>query len=321
MEKIVKVSKSLGLIADKTSEFYIEEEEFKEELVEGNEFKLKKFENIFLPGLVRNLSSIKSLELRPDDTFVVGYPKSGTTWVEEIVWLLQNNLDFQKSLREDHFERVYFIDMGLSKGKIKLLKEMNTTRVFKSHLPIKYLPDNVEKISKIVYVVRNPKDMLVSYFHFSRALLMNNFSGSFDLFVKHFFNNKLWYGSWWEQIKEYKTIPHVHFVQYEELLERPIETVQSLAGFLGKSYSIEALEKLTNFTSIDKMKTYSSFNFEGVFRDEENVSLKFNFFRKGQIGNWVEYFNEEQSKRVDQVVNEHFQGAIDFKFFPSKNEI
>ena len=61
--------------------------------------------------------------------------------------------------------------------------------------------------------------MLVSYFHFSRALLFSGFSGNFELFVSHFLNNKLWYGSWWEQVKEYLTLPNVHVIQYENLLE------------------------------------------------------------------------------------------------------
>nr|QNH68010.1 sulfotransferase-like protein 3 [Brachionus koreanus] len=320
METHVKFSNSFELVSDKSSEFYIEEEKFSEEYVEGSEFKFKKIENIFLPVIVRNLSSIKTLELRPDDIFVVGFPKSGTTWVEEIVWLLQNNLDFENSLRIKHFQRVYFIDMGLSKGKKRQLEEMTGTRVFKSHLPIKYLPDNVEKNSKIVYVVRNPKDMLVSYFHFSRALLFTNFSGSFELFVRHFLNNKLWYGSWWEHVKEYLNIQNVHIIQYEELLERPIETIKSLSGFLGKSYSIADIHKLINFTSIDNMKKYSSFDFEGIFKNHKDDYTKFNFFRKGQIGNWIEYFNEDQSKQVDEVIKEHLEGLIDFKFFSSNNK-
>nr|QNH68006.1 sulfotransferase-like protein 3 [Brachionus rotundiformis] len=316
-----KFSNGMALTCDKTSEFYIEEEEFAKELIEGNQFESKKFENILLPPLVRNLSSIKNFELRPNDTFVVGYPKSGTTWVEEIVWLLQNNLDFEKSLKINHFERVYFIDMGLSKGKMEQLNEMTSNRVFKSHLPIKYLPDSVEKLAKLVYVVRNPKDMLVSYFHFAQALVFANFSGSFELFVSHFFNNKLWYGSWWEQVKEYKKLPNIHFVQYEELLERPVETIKSLASYLDKNYSVSDIEKLISFTSIDKMKNYSCFNFDGVFKTEENNSSKFNFFRKGQIGNWTEHFSLEQSKQVDELVYKHLNGIIDFKYFPSNNEI
>lgn len=157
MENDPKFPKSLENISIETSEFYIEEEDLKEELVEGNKFKFKKFESIYLPAIVKNLSSIKLLEFLPNDTFVIGYPKSGTTWVEEIVWLLQNNLDFDESLKTSHFDRVYFIDMGLSKEKIN---QMSRNRVFKSHLPIKYLPDNIHNKSK----VKTLKEILFYFF-------------------------------------------------------------------------------------------------------------------------------------------------------------
>lgn len=61
--------------------------------------------------------------------------------------------------------------------------------------------------------------MLVSYFHFARALIFCSFTGNFELFVRLFLNNKLWYGSWWEHVKEYVKIPNIHIIQYEELLE------------------------------------------------------------------------------------------------------
>ena len=57
---------------------------------------------------------------------MIGFPESGTTWTEEIVWLLQNNLYFENSFNIKHLERVTYIDSGLSKGKINLLENMKT---------------------------------------------------------------------------------------------------------------------------------------------------------------------------------------------------
>lgn len=69
------------------------------------------------------------------------------------------------------------------------------------------------------------------------------------------------------------------------------------------------------------MKNYSSFDFQEIFKDSNDSDTKFNFFRRGQIGNWVEYFNEEQSNKVDDIIEKNFKGLIDFKFFASNNEI
>lgn len=148
MEESDFLEKYLKLLKDKSSDFYIEEQEFEKELFNGYLVEFKKCKSMLLPSMVINVDSIKTLELRQDDTFVVGFPKSGTTWTEEIVWLLQNDLDFDKALNTKHFERVMFIDTGLSKGKLKELESSNMPRVFKSHLPIQFLPDQVESKSK-----------------------------------------------------------------------------------------------------------------------------------------------------------------------------
>lgn len=42
-----------------------------------------------------NLETIKELEMFEDDIFILGHPKSGTTWTQEMVWLIHNDLNFE----------------------------------------------------------------------------------------------------------------------------------------------------------------------------------------------------------------------------------
>jgi hypothetical protein len=67
-----------------------------------------------IPSFIRNFDVVKNIMLRSDDTFIIGFPKSGTTWAEEIAWLLNNNLDYKKCKRVEHFQRVLFVDTGYS---------------------------------------------------------------------------------------------------------------------------------------------------------------------------------------------------------------
>ncbi len=64
----------------------------------------------------------------------------GTTWMEEIVWLLANDCDFEKAKTVHHFFRVTITDRGHSKRR---MSEIQSPRVFKSHLQPKFLPDDL----------------------------------------------------------------------------------------------------------------------------------------------------------------------------------
>ena len=46
---------------------------------------------------------IKELSVRPDDVWISSFPKCGTTWTQEMVWNILNNVDLDtaKSVRLD----------------------------------------------------------------------------------------------------------------------------------------------------------------------------------------------------------------------------
>lgn len=69
------------------------------------------------------------------------------------------------------------------------LSKMTTPRLIKTHLPIKLIPkDALDKHCKIVYVARNPKDVIVSLFHFvSNPLYM--FEGNFQQLLEFFMDD------------------------------------------------------------------------------------------------------------------------------------
>lgn len=47
---------------------------------------------------------------RPDDTWIVTYPRSGTTWTQEMVWLICNDLDYETPKKKLLVERFPFLE-------------------------------------------------------------------------------------------------------------------------------------------------------------------------------------------------------------------
>ena len=72
--------------------------------------------------------------------------------MEEIVWLIQNDLNFEEALKVLHLERVFFIDLCISESLNEKLKSMTKPRVFKSHLSVELLPDDMVKKSKVIFL-------------------------------------------------------------------------------------------------------------------------------------------------------------------------
>lgn len=56
------------------------------------------------------LDKIYNFEARPDDVFICTYPRSGTTWMQEMIWLISNDLDYETASKKQLLERFPFLE-------------------------------------------------------------------------------------------------------------------------------------------------------------------------------------------------------------------
>ena len=54
---------------------------------------------------------IRNFDVRPDDIWIVTYPKSGTTWTQEMVWQIVNDVNLEKG-QLPLFTRTPFLEFG-----------------------------------------------------------------------------------------------------------------------------------------------------------------------------------------------------------------
>lgn len=276
---------------------------------------------------------VKNLTVRDDDVFMCSYPRTGSTWMGEILWLLCNDLDFEKarnvvqqvrhplievsSYFPDDKDKNRWIDELLKGNPVDFIEQMTERRIIKTHLMWHMLPEQLTNNSKakIVYTIRNPKDQIVSYYHY--YLLVYQIKCSFEEFVDIFLSNKTFYGSSAQHMSEYhkrQNQPNVLIVKYEDMKKNLPKVIQQCADHLEikRKLTQDDIDKLCDYLKFDKMEKNSSVNLEQfVFNDPIGKTIdretynKVKFIRKGQVGDWKNYFTPEINEKFDKWIEEN----------------
>ena len=122
----------------------------------------------------------------------------GTTWAREILWQIYHDgatSDVNIKKRVFFLESTPLLPRG-SLGSIPVIDRLPSPRLMFSHLPYHVIPKGKDNNStcKYIYVARNPKDVVVSFYHFmfsTRRLHGEDLSSlTWDTFVDLFLQGK-----------------------------------------------------------------------------------------------------------------------------------
>ncbi|KAL8517208.1 hypothetical protein ACS0TY_015438 [Phlomoides rotata] len=154
---------------------------------------LCKWEGFWLrPNLLQPIITFRSsFQARDDDVFLASSIKTGTTWLKALAHCIMQNhqtLDSDDILakKNPHFA-INTIESAnlLSEPPPIDLYDASAARLLHTHLPYSLLPDSVKKSKcKIVYIVRNPKDTLISMWHFFNSILRRNQGPFVEVYFK-----------------------------------------------------------------------------------------------------------------------------------------
>ena len=229
--------------------------------------------------------------------------------MQEIAFLVKSNGDFNAADKVSRHERSPFMEItDPSSGKtlVDHLK-LNPPRLWKTHLPAEFFEETLKKANtKIIVVMRNPKDTLVSlYFFYKANSVLGNYTGTWDEFFKLFQAQHLIYGdffdhvlSWWEV----RNNPNVKIIMYEDIVGKPFETIRQVAAHMDKRLTDELVRKIADRVNFDNMKKIKTSNHSNAPGYRSDISP---LLRKGKVGDWQNYFSEEQSKIVDDLYKKH----------------
>ncbi|XP_013180694.1 PREDICTED: sulfotransferase family cytosolic 1B member 1-like isoform X5 [Papilio xuthus] len=286
--------------------------------------------------------NIYNMPLRHDDIFLVTFPRSGTTWTLELVWLLASNLDYSTAAKSPLSARSIFLDLPLiahdnlmeslkkkhadNPEYLKTLQAMRTPgseqaskmaspRFIRTHLPLSFLPPTLLDSTKVVYVARDPRDVAVSYYHLSRDFQSFIFNGDFKTYWSLFIRDLVYWSPFFEHVKEawqMRHHPNMLFLFYEELLQDLPATLQRVATFLGKEYRADQIEELSTHLKFENFKNNPSV---GIYDMKEYgmMASKGEFVRKGKSGGWRDYFDEDMTREAQLWIDNNLQNT-DMRF-------
>ena len=198
-----------------------------------------------------------------DDTLVCTYPKQGTTLVTEMVWLIKNKADVEAAKKTSLSDRTAFLELerpGAPQREVDKAAKLTRPRLLKSHLPWDVLQRGVStKGVKVVHVMRNPKDSMISLFHFARNKKNWSLGKDFEFnkFYEMFRDGHCPYGSyfdytvnWWAQ----RHRDNILFLKYEDILADKLGNVRRIAQFLDVQLSSEEEARVVEHTSFSAMQ-------------------------------------------------------------------
>ncbi|XP_078605084.1 sulfotransferase 1C4-like isoform X1 [Branchiostoma floridae x Branchiostoma japonicum] len=284
----------------------------------------KWFKGVMLAnGLTReHLEGFETFAVRDDDVFVASYPKTGSTWVRQIVSLLYCDADPEKDIST--YKRFPFFEMYdlRTQGPVyKTIEAAPSPRLIMTHLPYDLLPRDVRNgKGKVVYVTRNPHDTAVSFFHFSQGNPNLLTWDTFDEFLNNFLGGKVSWGDFYRNVLGYwkhKDDANISFLKYEDMQKDLYKVVVSVADFLGKKFPAESLQRVVDHCRFSVMKNNPRVNYEPLARKGILDFSKSKFMRKGIVGDWKNYFSAQQRETADRLYRQRTLGTgLHFDFEP-----
>lgn len=244
-------------------------------------------------GLRRLLVWYRHRGLEPEDAFVAGYPRSGTTWIRFMLYEILSGGDAG-------FERVNraVAEVGDQGRALRLLPGKG--RLLKTHELYRGAYD------RAIYLVRDPRDVVISEYHY---LIMKRFIPEvpFDRFLDRFLLHKVnTFGSWTDHVRTWLDARdegrvELHTVRYEDLLEDTQEEMEGVCQFLSLEAGADAIHRAIESNTKKQMRKKEDKARHGALR---GFRRDMRFVRQASSGTWRETLDANQVRRIEEHAGE-----------------
>jgi len=263
--------------------------------------------------------------------WLASYPKSGNTWVRAFLANYISNAKKPFPINElgdftlDDM-RMAFYEKAANKPaskfdtfdpiRLRPMAQRALADSFKVDLFVKTHSQNIEigdvpqinaeVTAGVIYIVRNPLDLAVSYSSYYGKTIdasieeLNDTSNTLrprGLFCR--------IGKWSDHVSswlENNNFPTI-CIKYEDLSNNPEKHFGQIISVLGFEFDSERLKRAIKFSSFNELsKQEKQLGFV-----EKPSTADENFFRNGETNNWKRHLNSSQRKHLEQMQGEMMQ--------------
>lgn len=243
-------------------------------------------------GIIKQANKNKAdieIEIRPDDVFLVSYPKSGNTWMRFLIgnYIAGYKVDFRNS----HF---VVPDIHFNPENCKAIQFK--PRFIKSHMP--YSP----VYPRVIYIVRDGRDVAVSYyFHLLKSGKVSATEITFSEYLKDFVEKGVpLYGTWSQNVYSWfdrTKDGNILLLKYEDILKETELELTKAIEFAGLDVERERVKKAVEaslFNEMQKLEISQHDECPTLGREVKNKDIL--FVREGRAGGWRDHFSKEDEQ-------------------------
>ncbi len=260
---------------------------------------LERAENLISEASIGNAMA---LQPREDDVFINTYPKSGTTWLQQIVHGLRSRGD----MNFDEITGVVpWLETALDMGLDIHGEQVASPRAYKVHLPLTMAP----KGGKTIIVVRNPKDVVVSQYHFWNGWFFEAGSVTTSEIVEVMFIPRVGPLNYWEHLLAWwphRDDDNLLPLCYELMKQDLPGTLERIAAFIGIELDEELRQRVLRQSSIEFMRDHERQFDDHLFSNARNLACGLppgtgSKVRRGAVGDHNAELTPAAATQIDQA--------------------